>query len=98
MRPYIVKRTQIYLDEEQSRRLSERAAATARTRSDLIRDALDRYLDGDTTEARLRSYREALAATAGAIPRLPPGEEYVEAIRAGDQSRDDALERRWRRG
>jgi hypothetical protein len=37
--PYIVRRTQIYLDEEQDRRLAERARATGRTKSDLIREA-----------------------------------------------------------
>ena len=91
-----MKRTQIYLDEHQDQKLAERAATTARTKSDLIREAIDRYLDGDTKEARLRSFREAVTATAGSIPRLPSGEDYVEVIRSGDHARKDDLERQWR--
>ena len=41
-----MKRTQIYLDERQDQKLAERAATTARTKSDLIREAIERYLDG----------------------------------------------------
>lgn len=91
-----MKRTQIYLDEDQDRKLAERAKAAARTKSDLIRDAVDRYLDGDTKEARVRAFRESVLATAGAISRLPGGEDYVETVRAGDRARDEALDRQWR--
>lgn len=91
-----MKRTQIYLEEEQDRKLAERAKASARTKSDLIRDALDRYLDGDPSETRLRAFREAVVATAGSISRLPPGQEYVRTIRSADRARDEQLEQRWR--
>ncbi|HSH62251.1 MAG TPA: CopG family transcriptional regulator [Acidimicrobiales bacterium] len=37
-----MKRTQIYLDEELDQRLAARAAETGRTKSDLIREAIDR--------------------------------------------------------
>jgi len=96
VRPYIVKRTQIYLEDEQDRRLGERAKASARTKSDLIRDALDRYLDGDPSETSLRAFREAVVATAGAVSRFPPGDEYVRTIRTADHERDEQLEQRWR--
>lgn len=92
-----MKRTQIYLGEEQDRKLAERARSTARTRSDLIREALDRYLDGDSEEARLSAFHEAVRVTAGAVPRLPKGDDYVESIRNGDRARDEALERHWQR-
>ena len=41
---YIMKRTQIYLDDEHDRRLSERADAAGTTKSALIREAIDAYL------------------------------------------------------
>jgi hypothetical protein len=42
---YIVRRTQIYLDEEQDRRLARRARAEGVTKSRLIRRAIDAYLE-----------------------------------------------------
>jgi len=96
---YIMKRTQIYLDHAQDLRLAERAAATGATKSKLIREAIDAYLDGDRggREARVARFRAALDAAAGAVPRLPPGREYVESIRAADRERALELERRRRR-
>jgi hypothetical protein len=41
---YIVKRTQIYLDEAQSRQLAERAGRRGTTTSHVIREAVDFYL------------------------------------------------------
>lgn len=38
-------RTQIYLTEEERRRLSELARSTGKVQSELIREAVDRYLD-----------------------------------------------------
>jgi len=40
-----VERTQIYLTSEQQRALEARVIATGRTKSDMIRQALDAYLD-----------------------------------------------------
>ncbi len=91
-----MKRTQIYIEESQDQKLARRAADSGRTKSELIRDALDQYLDGDTKEARLRAFREAVVATTGSIPRLPPGADYVEQLRANDRAHDEALERYWR--
>ncbi len=64
---YIVKRTQIYLDDEQDRRLQERARATGRTKSALIRDAIDRLLSRGRAPSELES---ALEETAGALPGI----------------------------
>ncbi len=64
---YIVKRTQIYLDEEQDRRLRKRARATGKTKSALIRDAIDRLLSRERTPSELES---ALEETAGALPGI----------------------------
>ena len=38
---YIMRRTQIYLSEEQGRLLARRSKASGRTISDLIREAID---------------------------------------------------------
>jgi predicted DNA-binding protein len=94
---YIVKRTQIYIDDAQDRRLAERAATTGATKSKLIREAIDAYLDGgEGEEARLARFRAAARAAAGSAPYLPPGREYVEALREADAERQRELERRWR--
>ena len=77
---YIVKRTQIYLDEGQDRRLAERAAVQGVTKSEIIRAAVDRYLDHDDQGRRLEAFRAAVRATSGgadmdvdAIDRLRGG-------------------------
>ena len=71
---YIVRRTQIYIDEEQDRRLAERALATGRTKSDLIREAVDRLLDEPLSEEEeLARFRAAADAAFGIAPYLEDG-------------------------
>lgn len=94
---YIVQRTQIYIEEEQAKLLDERAEATGRTRSALIRAAIDDYLAPGTEEARLARFRAALRAASGIAPYLEDGATYVEKLRANDVTRQEELERR-RRG
>lgn len=96
VRSYTVRRTQIYIDDEQDRRLAARAAASSRTKSDLIREALDRYLATESAADELAEFRAAVRAVAGIAPYLPDGVEYVRQIRAGELARAEALERRWR--
>ena len=95
---YIMKRTQIYLDDRQDEGLARRAAAEGLTKSALIRRAVDEYLDetdaGD--ELRLARFRTAVEAVAGAAPDLPQGSLYVERLRLLDVSRQDEIERRRR--
>lgn len=94
---YIVKRTQIYLDEAQDERLARRAAALDSTKSALIRRAIDDFLEKPEDEAeRLARFREAVLAIAGTAPYLPSGKEYVESLRKADRLRDEELERRRR--
>jgi predicted DNA-binding protein len=94
--PYIVRRTQIYLDEEQDRRLAERARATGRTKSDLIREAVDRLLDAPLTEEeRLARFQAAANAAFGIAPYLEDGAAYVRKLRDIDRRRADRLEERW---
>jgi len=95
---YIMRRTQIYLDELQDRRIADRARVAGVSKSTLIRTAIDLYLDAhDGEEARLAAFRDAVRAVAGTAPDLPPGAEYVKALRANDRRRQEQLEAR-RRG
>jgi metal-responsive CopG/Arc/MetJ family transcriptional regulator len=88
-------RTQIYLDEQQTTRLDERAAGEGVTRSTLIRRAVDDYLaQGQRDAAAWRQrWQEAVAKTAGIAHRLPDGATYVERLRAVDAERLRELER-----
>jgi hypothetical protein len=89
---YIMRRTQIYLDEAQGEQLAAAAAAAGTTVSALIRSAIDAYLDGPPSgEERLRRFRSAVSEAARAAPDLLPGDEYVEAIRPDYRIRERAL-------
>jgi predicted DNA-binding protein len=94
---YIMKRTQIYLDANQDRRLSVRALSTGTTKSMLIREAVEAYLSTpDAEQARLASFRSALDALEKAPLDMPDGGTYVEELRRADAQRDVELERRRR--
>ena len=89
---YIVKRTQIYLDERQAAELGQRAKVRGTTASKMIREAIDAYLAGpDDAAERLARYRSALDETFGAAPYLAEGSRYVEELRRADRARDDDL-------
>lgn len=94
-----MRRTQIYLDEEGDRRLAERAVASGRTKSALIREAIDRFLNGTATDElqALTRFRAAVRNASGAVPRLPAGSDYAREMRAGDRERETMLESHWRR-
>ena len=85
---YIVKRTQIYLTEEEDEVLQRRRRATGTTVSEQIRAAIDAmYLPRKelTLEEKLRIVSE----TAGAWKdRTETGEEYVERMRPGRRLRE----------
>lgn len=93
-----MRRTQIYLDEEQAERLDERAVAGRTTRSGLIREAVDAYLaqPSDDESARLAAFRDAVDQAFGAAPDLPPGAEYVDELRGAAARRLSELDRRRR--
>jgi Arc/MetJ family transcription regulator len=94
---YIMKRTQIYLDEQQAAELNRRARLRGTTASKMIREAIDEYLaEPDGSEGRLARYRAALDASFGIAPYLPDGAVYVEQIRQGDRDRDRELTERMR--
>ena len=79
---YIMRRTQIYIDERQGERLASVAVRSGMTMSAVIRAAIDAYLERESSEdARLVRFRAAVAEASGIAPGLPSGEEYVDAIR-----------------
>lgn len=89
-----MRRTQIYLDDDQASRLDERASANGVTRSRVIRIAIDEYLTQDErdTAAWRSRWQEAVQKTAGAAPGLAAGAEYVESLRHSDAERLSGLE------
>jgi predicted DNA-binding protein len=94
---YIMRRTQIYLEEKQDARLAKRAAASGVTKSTLIRRAIDEFLEGPQDDStRLARFRAAVDALAASPLDLPDGRAYVESIRAGDVRRQRDIERRRR--
>ena len=95
---YIMRRTQIYLDEGQDGRVAQRAAAAGVSKSTLIRTAIDAYLQREEDEAtRLEGFRAAVRSASGAAPDLERGADYVRALRDNDRKRQERLEAR-RRG
>ena len=95
---YIVKRTQIYLDEQQAEELGRRAAVRRTTASKMIREAIDQYLsDPDNDAERLARWRTAVDESFGIAPHLPDGAEYVEGLRDADRARQQELDVRARR-
>ena len=66
-------RTQIYLSDEQRRRIDELASAEGVTMAEIIRRAVDGYLDGQADSSA------ALSATFGAVPdpEVPSRDEWA---------------------
>ena len=66
-------RTQVYLTQEQRRELDARSEREGASLAELIREAVDEYL-----EARPASLDEALSATFGAAPdaEAPPRSDW----------------------
>lgn len=90
-----MNRTQIYLDDSQTARLDERAAAEGTSRSTVIRRAVDIYLAQEERDAAAwqEQWRQALEKTAGCAPSLGDGAEYVEDVRRVDAERLSRLDR-----
>ncbi|MGH2407387.1 MAG: CopG family transcriptional regulator [Candidatus Limnocylindrales bacterium] len=86
MYTYIVERTQIYLTLAESSELDRLAASTGRTRSQLIREAIEaQYL----ARPDLAKATAALDASFGAWTgdERPDGAAYVEMVRPGNLAR-----------
>ena len=67
------RRTQIYLTADQRRRLDTLRGRSGRSLAEVIRDAVDAYLEDEGTAPA-----DALAATRGALPDIeaPPRAEW----------------------
>lgn len=93
--PYIMRRTQIYLEEAQDAALEQRARARGKTKSAVIREAIDAHLSREPTdEERLAEFHAAIDAAAGIAPYLT--DEGLAELRAADVARQEMLERHWR--
>lgn len=89
---YIMRRTQIYIDESQGELLAAAARREGVTMSALIRRAIDAYLAENSSETeRLKRFREAVEATAGIAPYLPSGADYVDEVRPDYSEREIEL-------
>ena len=86
MYTYIMQRTQIYLSAEEARALDRLARRTGRTKSQLIREAIDQvYLGSRHDPEQMLS---AIARAAGSWKgRSETGSEYVERLRGGRLAR-----------
>lgn len=76
--PYMAAtRTQVYLTSEQRRAIDELRAADGRTLAEVIRAALDEYLDA-RAQPSLAETQRRLDKMLGSIPELeiPPREEW----------------------
>ena len=94
---YIMRRTQIYLEPEQSRELARRADVRGVTSSHLIREAITRYLADSTDEAgELAAQRWPCWMRRVRSRSLASGVETVERLREVDRARERELEARWR--
>lgn len=78
-----MRRIQIYLSDEQTRQLDERARREGVRRSVPVRRAVDEYLARDGLDATTwqSRWREAVQRTAGIAPYLSDGADYVERLR-----------------
>jgi hypothetical protein len=82
-----MRRTQIYLTDQQDQRVAELARARGESKAAVIRAILDRGLDGGSAEADARL---AISATAGICADYPDWPEWLEGVRS-PTSADDRL-------
>jgi len=96
---YIVRRTQIYLDEAQATAVANRARRRGVTASHVIREAIDDYLaePEDASERELARFRAALDRSFATASLLPESAAYVAELRAADRERAADIETRRRR-
>jgi hypothetical protein len=91
---YIMKRTQIYLELEQSAALADRAHRAGTTSSHLIREAVAEYLTTSEHDDRivLARQRASIEATFGTLPRLDDAATYLTRVRSGEAERQVVLD------
>lgn len=91
---YIMKRTQIYLGDGQHARLARLATASGVTKSSLIRDAIDAFLQGSKPDGNsLLRFHAVLEEIERGPVSLADGRQYVKDLRRRDLARQQELER-----
>jgi len=78
---YIVRRTQIYLEERQLAKLKSAAKAEQRTVSDLIRDAIDEKLARPVDETSFEIALERASGMWAGRDDLGATDDYVRRLR-----------------
>jgi alkylhydroperoxidase/carboxymuconolactone decarboxylase family protein YurZ len=81
-----MRRTQIYVTDEQDARLAEIAADHGISKSEAIRRILDRALDAGDAD---REARAVIAATAGICAGYPDWPDWLRSVRG--QTADERL-------
>jgi hypothetical protein len=83
-----MNRTQIYISDEQERRVAARAADAGVSKAEIIRRLLDRGLGiDDGAESRVRAVDE----TFGVLPEAPDWPEWLASVRGA--AADERLRR-----
>jgi hypothetical protein len=83
-------RTQIYITDEQERRIAARAADAGVSKAQVIRRMLDEGLGiDDGAEAR----RRAIRATAGTLPDADDWQSWLARVRGTGTGADERLRR-----
>ena len=85
----VMRRTQIYLDDQQRRKLDRVAKRTHRTVSDLIREAIDARYTATPKADFIEGLRAGVFAAWKQRADLGPTDRYVRRLRRG--SRVDRL-------
>lgn len=81
-----MRRTQIYITDEQNRRLADRARDAGISKAEAIRRILDRTLETGDPEAEAQAIIES---TSGICADYPGWQEWQEAVRG--RSADERL-------
>jgi predicted DNA-binding protein len=79
----VMKRTQIYLDDRQRRKLDQVARRTRRTVSELIREAIDARYAATPKEDFLAALRAGAFGVWKQRPDLAPTDSYLRRVRRG---------------
>ncbi len=79
----VMRRTQIYLDDGQRRKLNQAAKRTRRTISDLIREAIDARFAGPPGDDFLRALQEGAFVAWKERSDLGSTDDYVRQVRRG---------------
>ena len=81
-----MRRTQIYITEDQAARIAELASSRRVSKAEVIRGILDEALKTGDAEAESRA---GIIATAGVLPDAPDWLEWQETVRG--RSADERL-------